>query len=113
MFLGHGGWLKIPLKMRGINDDAEQKDIVYAMIYLFNEMMIKTGDLFCKIPGLENSVYHVDSRGAIGEDGWTDELHPLPQNFKRVGETFIKCINHEPNKHGQVYVVNEFYPLNK
>jgi hypothetical protein len=113
MFLGHGSWLKTPLQMRGINNEQDLRDVVYAMIYLFNEMMIKTGDLFCKLPGLEHSVFHVDSRGAIGDLGWTDELHPLPRNFKRTGETFIKCINREPSKHGQVYVVNDFFPLNK
>jgi hypothetical protein len=113
MFLGHGSWLKTPLQMRGILDMEQQENIVYAMIYLFNEMMIKTGDLFCQIPGLERSVYHVDSRGAIGKEGWTDELHPLPENFKRIGYTFIDCINRVKNDHGQVYVVNEFYPLKK
>lgn len=113
MFLGHGSWLKTPLQMRGINSQPQQENIVYTMIYLFNEMMIRTGDLFCQIPGLENSVYHVDSRGAMGKNGWTDELHPLPQNFKRTGQTFTDCINRVENKHGQVYVVNEFYPLQK
>jgi hypothetical protein len=105
-FLGHGSWLKTPLQMRGITVEEDQRDIVYAMIYLFNEMMIYTGDLFCKMPGIGNKVFHIDSRGAMGEEGWTDELHPLPENFKRIGKTFIDCINGKiTSVHGQVFVV--------
>jgi len=80
------------------------------MIFLFNEMMIHTGDVFCQLTGPR--VFHVDSRGAMGEDGWADELHPLPGNFARIGQTFIDCIQRPASsKHGQVFVVNELYPL--
>ncbi|HZY39737.1 MAG TPA: hypothetical protein VFE53_23945 [Mucilaginibacter sp.] len=110
MFLGNGTWLKTPLQMRGILDPATQENIVYAMIYLFNEMMIKTGSLFCEMKGLEKSVFHVDSRGSAGRNGWTDELHLLPEHFKNTGMTFIDCINGVPSKNGQVYVVNQMHP---
>jgi len=110
MFLGNGTWLKTPLQMRGVLDPAIQEKIVYTMIYLFNEMMIKTGDLFCQLPGLEASVFHIDSRGSAGPDGWTDELHLLPEHFKNTGKTFIDCINGVPSPHGQVYVVNQIHP---
>lgn len=106
--LGHGSWLKTPLQLRGITDPQTQADIIYAMIFLFNEMMIHTGDLFCQLAG--KRVFHIDSRGSVGPDGWADELHPLPENFCRTGQTFIDCINNIPSGHGQVYVVNDFYP---
>jgi hypothetical protein len=109
MFLGHGTWLKTPMQTRGILDQQNQKDIVYAMIYLFNEMMICTGDIFEKrIPGLAGRVFHVDSRGSVGDDGWTDELHALPQHFRQTGLTFVDCINGVPSKRGQVYLVTDF-----
>jgi hypothetical protein len=74
-------------------------------------MMIENGKLFCAMPNVGNRVFHIDSRGAVGENGWTDELHPLPENFKRIGRTFIDCINGEVKSvHGQVFVVNELYP---
>lgn len=110
MFLGHGSWLKTPMQLRGILDPEIQRDIVYTMIFLFNEMMICTGDLFCKMPGVGNKVFHVDSRGSVGENGWTDELHPLPKHFRMTGRTFIDCINAKPSPHGQVYVVNQLHP---
>jgi hypothetical protein len=113
MFLGHGSWLKTPLQMRGILDPQDQKDIVYAMIYLFNEMMINTGKLFCNMPNVGSKVFHIDSRGSIGPDGWTDELHALPVHFKQIGQTFIDCINGEISRHGQVFVVNELHPYPK
>ncbi len=110
MFLGNGRWLKTPLQMRGILDPENQENIVYAMIYLFNEMMIKTGDVFCQMPGLEKSVFHVDSRGSLGRKGWTDELHALPEHFRNTGKTFIDCINGLPSVHGQIYVVHQMHP---
>jgi len=109
-FLGHGSWLKTPLELRGIYDQAVQSDIIYAMIYLFNEMMIYTGDIFCQIPGLENRVFHIDSRGSVGQDGWSDELHPLPAYFKQTAQAFIDCINQTGSAHGQVYVVKPLKP---
>lgn len=108
--LGHGTWLKTPLQMRGILQQEIQDDIVYAMIFLFNEMMIDTGDIFCRMPGVGARVFHIDSRGSIGKDGWTDELHPLPKHFRATGMTFIDCINDVPSPHGQVYVVNHLHP---
>lgn len=109
-FLGHGSWLKTPLLLRGITNQSVQSNIIYAMIYLFNEMMIETGEEFSKIPGLEMSVFHIDARGAVGDHGWTDELHPKPEHFKRIAQTFTDCINGLPSVHGKVYVVNECYP---
>jgi len=104
-FLGHGRWLKTPLLMRGIVQGSTQRDILYAMIYLFNEMMIYTGYLFSK--SYPNSVYHIDSRGAVGERGWSDELHPLPSKFMRIGETFIHCIRRDQSPtFDHTYVVN-------
>lgn len=103
-FLGHGRWLKTPLEMRGITCEQAQRDVLYAMIFLFNEMMIEVGELFQGIAGYD-CVFHIDSRGAVGDKGWTDELHPLPKNFKKTGESFIQCINGIPSPNGLVYRV--------
>lgn len=110
LFLGHGGWLKTPLQLRGIHDQQVQADIVYAMIFLFNEMMIFTGDLFCQMPDIGDRVFHIDARGAVGADGWSDELHPLPVHFKNVGRTFVDCIRGRKSPHGQVFVVKDLNP---
>lgn len=108
--LGHGSWLKTPLLLRGIIQHQTQTDIIYAMIYLFNEVMIETGEVFSRVPGLENSVCHIDSRGSVGKDGWTDELHPKPEHFQATARTFIDCINGVPSPHGRVYIVKEMHP---
>jgi hypothetical protein len=109
MFLGHGHWLKTPLQMRGITNEETQRKILYAMIYLFNEMMISTGAYFNNL--LPQSVFHIDSRGSVGKNGWTDELHALPEHFMRTGKVFIHCIRkeYEPT-YSHVYIVNKFYP---
>ena len=76
--------------MRGIVQGNQQRNMLYAMIYLFNEMMIHTGKLFNSIyPG---SVYHIDARGTVDDQGWTDELHPKPKKFMQIAEQFIHCI---------------------
>lgn len=90
--------------MRGITNEEAQRDVLYAMIFLFNEMMIEVGEVFQGIAGYD-CVFHIDSRGAVGDKGWTDELHPLPENFKRTGASFIQCINGIPSPNGLVYRV--------
>lgn len=110
MFLGHGGWLKTPLQLRGIQNEQDQADIIYAMIYLFNEMMIDIGNNFCGDEKVGNRVFHIDSRGSVGPNGWSDELHPLPAHFSRTGKTFVDCIRNRPSPHGQVYVVKDLNP---
>jgi hypothetical protein len=106
-FLGHGSWLKTPLQIRGILDTEVQQNILYAMIYLFNEMMIEIGELF-KRQGY-NAVFHIDSRDSVTKDGWTDELHPKPIHFLHTGEVFVDCINGKQPTYGNVYVVCQKY----
>lgn len=103
IFLGHGSWLKTPMDIRGVSNPDHQRDVVYAMIYLFNEMMIETGEVFEEIAG-RKCVFHIDSRGVVGRHGWTDELHPLPENFKKTAQAFVSCIN-DKDPVGLVYDV--------
>jgi hypothetical protein len=109
-FLGHGGWLKMPLQIRGINDEKCQQKVLYSMIYLFNEMMIELGQIFNEKHGKQR-VFHIDSRDSVGENGWADELHPLPAKFIKIGQTFIDCINYETGPtYKNVYVVKKCNP---
>lgn len=90
LFLGHGGWLKTPLLIRGILNAEAQRCTLYAMIYLFNEMMIDIGYCFNQ---QERRVFHIDSRYSVGKDGWTDELHALPKHFLNTGRVFSYCMH--------------------
>ena len=109
-FLGHGGWLKGPLQIRGINDSTDQQKVLYSMIYLFNEMMIEMGGIFNEtLP--ESRVFHIDSRDSVGKNGCADELHPRPIHFIKTGQTFIDCIKQEKEPaYGAVYVVKKCNP---
>lgn len=107
-FLGHGIWLKGPLQIRGINKRDDQRNVLYSMIYLFNEMMIEMGNLF---NDAEIKVFHIDSRESVGKKGWADELHPRPAHFIKTGNTFINCIKQEkPPTYKNVYVVKKCNP---
>ncbi len=108
-FLGHGGWLKAPMQMRGINNPGTQRDIVYAMIYLFNEMMIDIGRLFNTTDCCH--VSHIDSRDSVTKQGWTDELHPKPEHFMKTAKVFVDCIKcSQRPTYDHVYVVHQIYP---
>ncbi|GAA3989859.1 hypothetical protein GCM10022210_49050 [Mucilaginibacter dorajii] len=109
-FAGHGTWLKTPLQIRGINKPETQENVVYAMIYLFNEMMIEMGTIFEEDDKIKGRVFHIDSRDSLGKDGWTDELHPKPNHFMNTGHCFVKCINGEAVTYGNVYVVKSIFP---
>jgi hypothetical protein len=106
-FLGHSTWLRTPLLLRGIPEKVHAS-IIYAMIYLFNEMMIDIGDIFRQRG--QHNVSHIDSRGFIPKNGWVDELHPKPRYAMKIGETFVRCINGEgePTYPG-VYVVKKIF----
>jgi hypothetical protein len=108
LFLGHGTWLKIPLLRRGITDPQIQRCILYAMIYLFNEMMIDVGRAFNQ---QERRVFHIDSRNSVGLEGWADELHPKPRHFMNTGRVLQYCMRHHgdpmSSSYEQVYVVND------
>lgn len=108
--LGHGIWLQTPLQMRGITNKEDQRAIVYCLIYFFNEMMIHTGKIFNEKKGLGDTVYHIDSRESVGEKGWSDELHPLPQKFRQTAATIAYCINQRKlPTYDHVYVVKTFF----
>jgi hypothetical protein len=72
-------------------------------------MMIYTGqELNKKFGG--NFVFHIDSRGSVGRDGWADELHPKPRHFMRTGEAFVACIKNELPTYKNVFVVSQMFP---
>jgi hypothetical protein len=109
-FLGHGSWLKQPLQIRGINEAEAQRQILYSMIYLFNEMMIEMGAYF-NSSEVDKKVFHIDSRDFVGAGGWTDELHPHPSRFLRIGQTFVDCIRQlQPPTYAHVFVVKKCNP---
>ena len=96
--VNHGKWIQMPLSIKGV-PKANHNDVMYAMIFLFNEMMIDVADDLnnqVKEKGKGPRVFHIDNRGIVDRDGWTDELHPTPGFFKRVALLYIKCINKIP-----------------
>ncbi len=55
MFENNGQWLKEPLEIMGIYDQATQEEIIKALMFDFNEMLIELGKEY-------HNIYHVDSR---------------------------------------------------
>ncbi len=110
MFENNGKWLKEPLEIRGIHDQATQEDIIKALMFDFNEMLIELGKEY-------PNIYHVDSRGFTGflekrdhkKQGayWYDELHPTDEVFKEITKAFIAIINDEiPKNERVVHVID-------
>ncbi len=99
LLMGNGKWLYYPLLLKGITEPEEQRSVVAALIYEFNEMLIDVGKE-------RKQVSHIDSRGALEDNEWADELHPNGKAFKRIACTFLECINStDPGK--KVYKVRE------
>lgn len=102
LLMGNGKWLYYPLLLKGITDPEEQRCVVAALIFEFNEMLIAVGKR-------RKQVYHIDSRGALEDHEWADELHPNGEAFRRISRTFLKCIEStDPGK--KVFRVREEYP---
>jgi len=110
MFENNGRWLKEPLEIRGIYDQATQEDIIKALMFDFNEMLIELGKEY-------PNIYHVDSRGFTSflekrdhkKHGayWYDELHPNDEVFKEITKAFMAVIDDEiPKNERVVNVIN-------
>lgn len=85
----NGRWMHDPLTLRGITDPATRNDIMFTVIYCFNEMLIRVG----RHPVLGRNLFHVDARGTAGKrDGWHDEMHLTSRNFRKVASAFARCI---------------------
>jgi hypothetical protein len=88
-FTGTGKWLYESFMLKGITDIRLQKKIVRAMIFDFNEMLVKIATK-TNYPNL----YHIDCRGACNETShWYDELHPKSHIFKRIAQKYQDCID--------------------
>lgn len=91
-----GIWLYQPLCMKGIPIGQDQKDIVYSMIYEFNEMLIQ----LASYQGFSN-LFHVDCRGVAPKfDDWFDELHLISTVYKKIAKTYKLCIDNNKLKKG-------------
>jgi hypothetical protein len=104
--IGSGKWLSEPLMIRGIKEQKRQRAIIMAMIFELNEMFISLAKRN-EFPYL----YHIDSRGNAIDKDWFDELHLKPWAFKRVADTYRRCLdNHfEHIKRTQVGTKNPNY----
>ncbi len=114
MFVKNGKWIKEPLMMKGITDEQTQQDIIMAMIFDFNEMIIELGKEF-------DNIYHIDARGFThylemkdhkkkGEY-WFDELHPKSKVFQEISNAYEALIFDEFKTHHKVVNVIEYDKL--
>ncbi|GAB4025875.1 hypothetical protein [Spirosoma gilvum] len=86
--LGSGKWMSQPLMIRGIKTSSIQRSIIMAMIFELNEMFVSLAQRD-EFPYL----YHIDSRGNARDQEWFDELHLKPLAFKRVSDTYRRCLD--------------------
>ncbi len=85
--LDSGNWLYTPLMLKGITDPSLQQDIIFTMIFEFNEMMIEHTKEF-------DNVFHIDNRGlANDDDDWFDELHLKSKRYKPICEAYKTVIH--------------------
>lgn len=103
-WIGHGWWLKKPLIFKGLSGQELQLDILYACMYFFNEMMIELEEKFMELhPTAKGRLFHVDSRGLVQKNEWTDEIHPQPHKFRTIAQTYLDCIHGQPSDYKHVY----------
>jgi hypothetical protein len=87
-FLGNGKWLHEALALRGITDTSIQRNILFTIIYEFNEMMEGIARY-----GEFNNVFHIDCRGVATKDtDWIDELHLKEAPFAKIAAVFKQTI---------------------
>ncbi len=110
--LNSGKWLFDPLCTRGISDPADQRAVLYVMIYEFNEMLCQLAR-FSWFP----NVFHIDARGVANNgNDWFDELHLKSNVFEKVAHSYDECIKlYKPQfrNYAQTGVMPELQPTDK
>ncbi|MGB3585211.1 MAG: hypothetical protein WBA23_01665 [Tunicatimonas sp.] len=99
---GNGHHFKEPMMLRGISNANDQRAISFAMIHLFNEMVIN----IVLDPVFGRNVYHIDCRGYARDEDWHDELHLRPRSLKRVAQTYLEAIN-STNPDQKIFLVRQ------
>jgi lysophospholipase L1-like esterase len=79
-----GPWLRPAFAAKRISLELAT-GIVRQLTNEFNEMQIELAD---SLP----DVHHIDLRGTLTADDWSDELHPTPTGFGKVAERFKSAI---------------------
>jgi hypothetical protein len=79
VFGGKGAWLKPAL------DDAKVSASLQrgCMVYLIDQFAKRQQNLVSKYP---DRVFLVDSRGALADSNWANELHPKPAGFRTIAQ---------------------------
>lgn len=86
----NGRWLKEALLLRNIHNANTQKAIMFSLIHLFNEMIVKISNA----PNMKGKVFHLDGRNtATNKDDWFDELHLKSHVYERLAEKAIDIID--------------------
>jgi hypothetical protein len=74
-------WLGKPMKLRGINSAALQRQIVILLIDRLHERLHRVAQSLAAT----GKVAYVDVRGTVtGKSDWYDEIHPRSKGFKKI-----------------------------
>lgn len=84
-------WLGAPFRKLGIADVALQRDILRLMINRLNQRLraLCGGN---NEGGAYAHAWHVDARGAVSDQLWADEIHPLDEGYAAVAQRFSGVI---------------------
>jgi len=77
----NGRWLGRPLSEIGITDPALQRGIVTVIVDRFHAALAELASQYAH-------VRVVDTRGAVRDDRWHDELHPTDGGYRSVAHLF-------------------------
>ena len=80
-----GKWLGKPMQELNIVDRTLQRDIVKELIDRFTLAVSRLANRY-------PHVVFLDTRASVGNDEWTDELHPNPAGFLKVAAKFDAAI---------------------
>ncbi|NEP15207.1 MAG: SGNH/GDSL hydrolase family protein [Symploca sp. SIO2C1] len=80
-----GAFLGNPMASKGITDPSLQQAIMKVVVDRLNEEQIA---LMAKM----DRVFHIDCRGAVGNNQWFDEIHPTNEGYQHVAERFHQKI---------------------
>ena len=77
-----GPWLKPSLDFNGWHDLTQATEIVHQALVQFKQFLGVLGQT------ASNKFSLIDTQGTLGSNDWANELHPVPEGFKRSPTDF-------------------------
>lgn len=86
-----GPWLRPAFDLKD-RKDIEIKKVIEELIDSYNHLLCDVAQRIASDESISNPVYHLDFRNTVGQDEWSDEIHPAKAAVTRLASSVSEQI---------------------